>query len=831
MDFSADQWVTLQSWLEDRRQNATVPPPSQVPAAPSAEREGAQRSPALTAPVELLVSPSASKASKSSAARASKRKGKAKVKGSSGVGSTRSEERGTRPQNAPGSGRLTGAEPGDRSSGVAENPAGSSAGPVHQSALMSGPQTPPSGGALQQPVRRCDSRTELRETATQGSATMSRSGAGAGTGVAGSRAALVPEGQFAQYALELSSGKPSSSRGEKYSGDSRSHAASQVVSRDRAVPGVSTPTGFCDTAPLANFPGGQGEAGPVTEHGGNLSPPWVHFSAAPLQPERRSLSFPGPARVSRSVASGDRAAGQFTDPDPTVARGYVHAREDRNSGFRDRSRSPRRSFPSGDVGTEFSEEDSERPLIPSLPAGSPYSSPGEYGATDDPQGGGAGLAAQVAKLLAPLIAEQVTAQVRASLHEQFPDPPLAHPAPPTPLAPPQEILAGTAGLSRPSTSHVMGFMEEVGSHVDESAQVPGPSSLDEPEDDSRAGAFLSQELVSKVTDIFISHLGFDAPSRGPQKESTSRLSSSNVRSENEGLPPLMPVDAQCFERIEALAAKKWTARPASLSRTLHFSEEDMKSAFLTPTISDATSSKIRAELGLSQGTFPDSASKSIEESWAAADTTARAGLQFSSVLLLAAESLIRAHQQLPDDPNCFSRAEVGRLVFMLGPLSRLIYDQFARVSLKSTEMRRQNVLNAFDWPTKEARASLEKLPVLGSDLFHGEFLQTLQKEVLRHKEALEASFCHQDTAHAQAMPTTSLPPVRRPRARQATRAVARRGRAGAKRVVGTLPIRGRSSVVPVVARGPAGRGGQRGARARGKRRGSRPSFPSTSYRP
>ncbi|KAJ8025997.1 hypothetical protein HOLleu_33717 [Holothuria leucospilota] len=56
---------------------------------------------------------------------------------------------------------------------------------------------------------------------------------------------------------------------------------------------------------------------------------------------------------------------------------------------------------------------------------------------------------------------------------------------------------------------------------------------------------------------------------------------------------------------------------------------------------------------------------------------------FSSVFLLAAEALQRAHLQLPGNDVQFSRAEVGQLVFLLGPLAWLVYDQFARVALKA----------------------------------------------------------------------------------------------------------------------------------------------------
>ncbi|KAJ8026083.1 Polycomb group RING finger protein 3 [Holothuria leucospilota] len=118
----------------------------------------------------------------------------------------------------------------------------------------------------------------------------------------------------------------------------------------------------------------------------------------------------------------------------------------------------------------------------------------------------------------------------------------------------------------------------------------------------------------------------------------------------------------------------------------------------------------------------------MEEDWFQADLAARAGLKFSSVFLLAAEALRRAHLQVPGDDIQFSRAEVGQLVFLLGPLARLVYDQFARVALKAVKVRRANVLDTFQWPSVEARNRLEQLPVASPDLITGQFLEKFAQE-------------------------------------------------------------------------------------------------------
>ena len=136
---------------------------------------------------------------------------------------------------------------------------------------------------------------------------------------------------------------------------------------------------------------------------------------------------------------------------------------------------------------------------------------------------------------------------------------------------------------------------------------------------------------------------------------------------------------------------------------------------------------MRLEQGLTSGVaaFKDPIRKQAEEGWFMADSAARAVLKFCSVFLLTAEST----PTVTGGPVQFPRAEAGSLLYMIGPLARLVYDQFARISLKSGEVWRGNVLDVFNWPTSEARSHLEQLLVLGHDLFNVEFIGKLSEEV------------------------------------------------------------------------------------------------------
>ena len=263
------------------------------------------------------------------------------------------------------------------------------------------------------------------------------------------------------------------------------------------------------------------------------------------------------------------------------------------------------------------------------------------------------------------------------------------------------------------------------------AQDPAPQ--DPMDDESPRGTELPQSLIDRVAKIFISHIGYDEVRDSPSVSESSKLFSTNERGRVEG-PPRMPVDTQCQDRIKVLAAKRtWTAFPAAQEKLFRVPEDMWESLFKTPTISEETRNKVRAEQGLGEPLR-----RKLEEEWSQVDLAGRVGLKFSSVFLLAAESLLRAHQQLPEDTDLFTRQEVGSLLFLLGPLARLIYDQFARVTIKATQVRRDNVLDTFDWPTQEARSRLERLPMVGSDLFAGEFLTKLAEEVKRFQETSEA---------------------------------------------------------------------------------------------
>ena len=344
---------------------------------------------------------------------------------------------------------------------------------------------------------------------------------------------------------------------------------------------------------------------------------------------------------------------------------------------------------------------------------------------------------QLAERLGPMIAQEVSRQLHPERERYTPG--IVNPLASTTFAPHTGSFASANfpidldPVSDYSDTDSEGSSEEV--EVVGEAQPGFPPS--HAEDDAPRGTVLPQALVDRIVDIFVTRLGYDRPVVTPSVVSESRLSATNELLPGE-VASTVPVDAQCLARFEQLASGPWTAAPKE--RPFKVSKESKAALFTVPSFSEPTVQRARAEQGIAKGVFKDPVRVDSEKAWSQADQASRMGLQSSSVFLLVAEVLQRALVQQPGSPDSIPPEEVGSLVSILGPLSRLIFDQFARISLKATEQRRTNLLDVFKWPTAEARGSLQRLPVSGSDLFHGEFIKTLTEEVTKHKESFNASF-------------------------------------------------------------------------------------------
>ena len=139
-----------------------------------------------------------------------------------------------------------------------------------------------------------------------------------------------------------------------------------------------------------------------------------------------------------------------------------------------------------------------------------------------------------------------------------------------------------------------------------------------------------------------------------------------------------------------------------------------------------------------KGLYSDADLRRKEESAIRLDQAARAGLRFASALMLIAE-LISVVMEKGDEAD-ISTQDLSVISSFLCPLSRAIYDQFARISARITHERRTTVVDLLNFPTTAIRESFINLIKPAADLFGGKFEETLVSEVKIQKEWRETEF-------------------------------------------------------------------------------------------
>ena len=257
---------------------------------------------------------------------------------------------------------------------------------------------------------------------------------------------------------------------------------------------------------------------------------------------------------------------------------------------------------------------------------------------------------------------------------------------------------------------------------------------DSEEEDLLTGTDITKEAFNKAVEVLRRLLGYEMP-EAPQEPQgrRSRLSLNIVKKPPN---PVMPVDEECLQRFQTLAeAKRWTAFQLKPCKTFRLEEEPWKEVFRTPYIPEEAAVKLRAAGALSQSgkTFSNLTTAKTDKALLETDRAARAGMRYASTLLLVAEILSKSFQQA--DSGGISRKDTGAIVTLLGPLSRLVFDQFARVAVKTTSERRTLVLDALAWPSASIKKSFESLPMLGEDMFGGKFGDHLQSEATKQKDS------------------------------------------------------------------------------------------------
>ena len=94
--------------------------------------------------------------------------------------------------------------------------------------------------------------------------------------------------------------------------------------------------------------------------------------------------------------------------------------------------------------------------------------------------------------------------------------------------------------------------------------------------------------------------------------------------------------------------------------------------------------------------------------------------------MLFAGILMKSYEMA--DSRGVTRSDTGAIVNLLGPTSRMIFDQLARVSVRTTIERRALILDALRLPSGDIKKRFTELPMSGEDLFGGQFDKHLQEE-------------------------------------------------------------------------------------------------------
>ncbi|KAJ8040210.1 UDP-glucuronosyltransferase 2B23 [Holothuria leucospilota] len=260
------------------------------------------------------------------------------------------------------------------------------------------------------------------------------------------------------------------------------------------------------------------------------------------------------------------------------------------------------------------------------------------------------------------------------------------------------------------------------------------SGSDEDDDPPLFGTDLTRESFDKAVEVVRRQLGFEDVQQ--PTEDQGRKSKLSLNRPTPDKRPLMPVDVECEDRLKAAStSRKWTPFPRKQTSEFRVDEREWNACFRTPPIPTGAVDHLRNAGAMdAKGRYRSAPSKKSEKALSGMDKAARAGMKFSSALLLVAEVLMKSFRQ------DVSRRDTGAVVNILGPLSRLIFDQFARIAVRSVQERRDLLLESLSWPTQDIKRRFLDLPLEGKDIFGGRFDEHLQVEVKRRKDLKKADF-------------------------------------------------------------------------------------------
>lgn len=254
------------------------------------------------------------------------------------------------------------------------------------------------------------------------------------------------------------------------------------------------------------------------------------------------------------------------------------------------------------------------------------------------------------------------------------------------------------------------------------------------EDEPLFGTDIPPDIFDKAVGILRAQLGYPASAQ-PEVSSKSRLTLNRPSS---SVKESLPVDAECEDRFRAAAAaKKWTAFPRNQNAAFRVDEKDWRDLFRAPSVPQAAEDYLRSVGSAdSSGRLRSLTARRSLRTLHQLDSASRVGLKYSSALLLIAEVLSKASRQSSSE---IPRRDLSTLTSLIGPIARRVFDQFARVSVRSVLDQRELILDSMRLPGRDIRRRFMGLPVSGEDVFGGQFDAHLQTEAKRKKDLQKAN--------------------------------------------------------------------------------------------
>ena len=252
---------------------------------------------------------------------------------------------------------------------------------------------------------------------------------------------------------------------------------------------------------------------------------------------------------------------------------------------------------------------------------------------------------------------------------------------------------------------------------------------------------LSIENIDKAVSFLNEFFGLLPPETPPKEGPCAEWRSISDQGQNmsaaaSSTRPQLNFDGELHSLFHELAVRRWTSYPLAVDRAITVPEPQYRAilrALPLPTEAwERLSLRRKAKALPSKEGLPtryelvDKQVKSDMEDYSSFDRAARFGLKISALQFMIGEWLRTSSPDKRDTEHW------SLLTSILSALSRLHVEQYSRVAVKATTLRRARIIPSLGLPEIAAR-SLQDSSLLGPDLFGGQYTKVVAEEVSRQE--------------------------------------------------------------------------------------------------